>query len=104
MTTQATARRTANAAKKTPARVPRPRTFRSLSPEQISDVLELLKGAQSVELKLSVPDAGMSSAVRSLGLDPLEGELRQVAFFDTPDLALNRAGLVLRARRVQAKP
>jgi hypothetical protein len=65
--------------------------------------LELLKGADSVELKLSLPDTGLRSTVASLGMDPLEAELRQVCFFDTPDLALNKRGLVVRARRVQRK-
>ena len=37
------------------------------------------------------------------GVDPLEAQIRQVFFFDTPDLALNNAGVVARARRVQGK-
>jgi hypothetical protein len=36
-------------------------------------------------------------------MDPLEAQIRQVYFFDTPDLALNRHGLVVRARRVQQR-
>jgi hypothetical protein len=36
-------------------------------------------------------------------MDPLEAQIRQVFFFDTPDLALYREGLVVRARRVQKK-
>ena len=36
-------------------------------------------------------------------MDPLESQIRQVYFFDTPDLALNKKGLVVRARRVQKK-
>jgi len=34
-------------------------------------------------------------------VDPIDGQIRQVFFFDTPDLALNQTGLVVRARRVQ---
>jgi hypothetical protein len=34
-------------------------------------------------------------------MDPLEAELRQVVFFDTPDLTLSQAGVVVRARRIQ---
>ena len=34
-------------------------------------------------------------------MDPVEAQPRQVFFFDTPDLALNRAGVVVRARRIQ---
>jgi hypothetical protein len=75
-----------------------------LSPEQIGEVLNLLPGADSVELKLSVPDGDRRSAVRSLAMDPLAAQIRQVMFFDTPDLALNRSGVVVRARRVQGKP
>jgi hypothetical protein len=30
-------------------------------------------------------------------------QIRQVFFFDTPDLALNRAGVVVRARRIQGR-
>jgi hypothetical protein len=86
------------------ARVPAARRAPALSPEQVAEVLELLKGAESAELKLSVPDAGMRSAVTRLGMDPLDAEIRQVCFFDTADLALNKAGLVVRARRIQRKP
>jgi hypothetical protein len=34
----------------------------------------------------------------------LNARIRQVYFFDTPDLALDRAGVVVRARRTQAAP
>ena len=36
-------------------------------------------------------------------MDPLEAQIRQVVFFDTPDLALDRCGVVVRARRIQGK-
>jgi len=54
-----------------------------------------------VELKASVPMPEHRAAVMSLGLDPVEAEPRQVYFLDTPDQALNRAGLIVRARRRQ---
>jgi hypothetical protein len=41
------------------------------------------------------------SASPTLGLDPVEAQPRQAFFFDTPDLALNQAGVVVRARRIQ---
>jgi hypothetical protein len=75
-----------------------------LSAEQVSEVLRLLKGADSVELKLTVPDADRRSAVAALDMDVLDSQLRQVVFFDTPELALNHNGVVVRARRVQGKP
>jgi hypothetical protein len=74
-----------------------------LSAEQLVDLLALLRGADSVELKLSVPDSHRRSTVAALGMDPLEAQLRQVVFFDTPDLALSSQGVVLRARRIQRK-
>ena len=74
-----------------------------MTTEQVTEVLGLLEGADSVELKLTVPDANRRSAVAALEMDPLEAQIRQVVFFDTPDLALNRSGVVVRARRVQGK-
>jgi hypothetical protein len=41
--------------------------------------------------------------VATLGLDPLEAQVRQVVFFDTADLALNQRGVVVRARRIQGR-
>jgi hypothetical protein len=82
----------------TPAR-PSP----ALSGEQLAELLKLIKGADSVELKLTIPESDQRSAVASLALDVLDAQIRQVVFFDTPDLALDRSGLVVRARRVQGK-
>jgi hypothetical protein len=70
---------------------------------ELGKLLELLKGADSVELKLTLPDPDVSGSAAALDLDPLNAEIRQVFFFDTPDLALNRRGVVVRARRVQRK-
>jgi hypothetical protein len=66
--------------------------------------LRLVGEADSVELKLTVPDEDRYSTAAALGVDPLEGRIRQVFFFDTPDLALDRAGVVVRARRTQGAP
>ncbi|MBL8419500.1 MAG: hypothetical protein JNK92_02590 [Dechloromonas sp.] len=62
-------------------------------------MFRLVKGATSVELKLTVPVG--SASVKKIGLDPVEAQPRQAFFFDTPDLALNKAGIVVRARRIQ---
>ena len=78
--------------------------FPRLSEDQVDEVLGLLRGADSVELKLTVPDADRASTVRALAMDSLDAEIRQVVFFDTPDLALDRHGLVVRVRRIQRKP
>jgi hypothetical protein len=73
------------------------------SDQELSRLLALIKGADSVELKLSVPLSNRSTGGAALGVDPLDGEIRQVFFFDTPDLTLNKSGVVVRARRVQRK-
>jgi hypothetical protein len=71
--------------------------------EQLAELLVLIKGSDSVELKVSVPEAHQLSAAHALELDPLDAQIRQVFFFDTPDLALNAHGVVVRARRIQGK-
>jgi hypothetical protein len=75
----------------------------TLTDEQLPELLGLIKGSDSVELKLTVPESLHRSTVRSLGMDPLEAQIRQVVFFDTPDLSLDKGGVVVRARRVQGK-
>jgi hypothetical protein len=79
------------------------RSAPSLSAEQLAEVLPLTRSADSVELKVSVPDSDRRSAVAALDIDPLDAQIRQVAFFDTPELTLNKQGLVVRVRRVQGK-
>ena len=76
----------------------------ALSQEQIAEMLDLLKDSDSVELKLTVPEHDQRSAVAALGMDPLDAQIRQVFFFDTPDLKLDRAGVVVRGRRSQGRP
>jgi hypothetical protein len=50
-----------------------------------------------------VPENDQFSSAEALGLDPLDAQLRQIYFFDTPDLTLKKYGVVVRARRVQQK-
>jgi hypothetical protein len=70
---------------------------------ELHRLLNLMKSSDSVELKLTVPEAEQVQAIRSLGIDALDAQIRQVFFFDTPALTLNQAGVVVRARRVQGK-
>jgi hypothetical protein len=77
---------------------------RRLTDEELTSLLELARKADGVELKLTVPATDHRALIDSLGLDPLEAQIRQVFFFDTPELELNAAGLVARARRVQGRP
>jgi len=79
------------------------------APAQLSDVdlqkvLELTSQADSVELKLTISEDATQSAATALSIDPLDAYIRQVYFFDTPDLTLYKAGLVVRARRSQDRP
>jgi hypothetical protein len=74
-----------------------------LSDRELAQALDLSAGADSVELKLTVPEADHRSAITALELDPLHAQIRMVSFFDTPDLTLNQAGMIVRARRVQGR-
>jgi hypothetical protein len=74
-----------------------------LSGEDLERLLKLMKGSDSVELKLTVPTSEHRAAINNLQLDALDAQIRQVYFFDTPGLALNKVGVVARARRVQGK-
>ena len=74
-----------------------------LSDEQLGELMGLLRGSDTVELKLTVPAAQQRAAIQALGLDALDAQIRQVVFFDTPDLALDKAGVVVRARRIQGR-
>jgi hypothetical protein len=85
-----------------PATAPAKR-LTELSDEELGDLLDLVKGADSVELKLTLPEADHRATMNALRMDPLDAQIRQVFFFDTPDLALNKHGVVPRARRIQGK-
>ena len=74
-----------------------------LTDEQRAEVMELASQSDSVELKLTVPDSERGKTVAALGMDPLNAQIRQVFFFDTADLDLNKSGVVARARRIQGK-
>src|SRR4051812_25389875 len=76
----------------------------TLTDEDRAELLSLTRDSDSVELKLTVPESDQRSAVAALRMDPLEAQIRQIFFFDTPGLALNKAGVVVRARRSQGKP
>jgi hypothetical protein len=77
---------------------------RLIKDDKLVELLGLLKGADSVELKLTVDAGAQRAALGAMGLDPLDAQIRMVHFFDTPDLACEQAGVVVRARRTQGKP
>jgi hypothetical protein len=72
-----------------------------LSDEKLSELLELIKEVDGVEFKLTVPENDRFSSAAALGMDPLDAQIRQIYFFDTPDLTLKEHGVVVRGRRVQ---
>lgn len=76
----------------------------TLTDDQVREMLELTRHSDSVELKLTVSEEHRYSTLAALGIDPLEAYIRQIFFFDTPDLALDKAGVVARARRSQGRP
>jgi hypothetical protein len=75
----------------------------TFSDQQAAEFLALTRGADSVELKLTVPLSHRTEGAAALGVDPLDAQIRQVFFFDTPDLTLSEGGVVVRARRIQGK-
>jgi hypothetical protein len=72
-----------------------------LPDEELPRLLELIQHSDSVELKLTAPEEYGRSAAAALGVDPLDAPIRQVFFFDTPERALDAAGMVVRAHRIQ---
>ena len=76
---------------------------RPLSSDEMARMIALMKDSDGVELKLTVPESEHRSTVSALDIDPIDAEIRQVVFFDTPDLTLYEHGVVVRARRVQRK-
>jgi hypothetical protein len=75
----------------------------TIADDELPRLLDLLGEADSVELKVTVPDSDHRSAVKALGIDPIEADVRQVFFFDTPELDLYRHGVVVRARRARGR-
>ena len=58
-----------------------------------------LAGTEAVEIKATVPEHQVDTALRRHDLELDENE-RLVYFFDTPDLQMFNAGVISRARRV----
>jgi hypothetical protein len=80
-----------------------PAKLTELSSEKLVELLTLIGNADSVELKATLAQHEHRAAITALRLDPLAAQIRQVFFFDTPDLRLNQAGVVVRTRRVSGR-
>ena len=87
-------------AKKTEA----PKETKRITAVQLAETLKHFSGVDSIELKVTIDAADQRSTFHALEMDPLQARIRQVLFFDTPDLQLNKAGVVVRSRRIQDKP
>lgn len=75
----------------------------ALTDEELKELMDLIRDADSVELKLTIPETMRARTAAALGADPLDAQMRQVFFFDTPELTLNASGVVVRARRRQGE-
>jgi hypothetical protein len=73
----------------------------SLSAKDVKKLLHLVRNSKSVEIKVSVPMTAHQRTTLSIGLDPVESEPRHVYFLDTANQTLNRAGIIVRARRMR---
>jgi len=63
-------------------------------------VAKLVSGAEAIEIKATIPQKQIRRALALYGLKIDPKEARLIYFFDTPDLALLKTGIVARARRV----
>ena len=56
------------------------RRLSELSGDELARLVSLIGGADSVELKLTIPESAQRSTVAGLKLDPLDAQIRQVFF------------------------
>ena len=68
--------------------------------DELLKMLDQMADVPSVELKMNVP-GDQRMALSGLNFDAMQGRLREVYFFDTPDLTLYHNAVVARARRTQ---
>src|SRR5262245_27453293 len=74
-----------------------------MSGDELSELVGLMSSSDSVELKVTLPVGQLRATAEALQLDPLDAQIRQLFFFDTPDLKLSKAGVAVRARRIQGR-
>jgi uncharacterized protein YjbK len=60
-----------------------------------------IEGSDKVEIKITVAKKDEARAYETLEIERREAARRSIYFFDTPDLAMNKAGIVLRARAIE---
>jgi len=60
-----------------------------------------IEGADKVEIKITVTKNDEERAYEALEIGRRDAARRAIYFFDTPELAMNKAGVVLRARDIE---
>lgn len=60
----------------------------------------LVAGSDDVEFKVTVPHAQVAKGLAHFGLSEKNAERRYIYYFDTPELDLLEAGIIVRARRI----
>jgi len=60
-----------------------------------------IEGADKVEIKITVASKDEQRAYEALEIGRRDAARREIYFFDTPELSLNKAGVVLRARAIE---
>ncbi len=60
-----------------------------------------IEGADKVEIKITVAKKDEQRAYEALEIGRRDAARRDIYFFDTPELTLNKAGVVLRARAIE---
>ena len=71
--------------------------------EQLIEMLDLIEGTDSVELKLTVPESDQRSAIARSGWTRSRPRSARSSSSTRPTSQLDEAGVVVRARRVQGK-
>lgn len=63
-------------------------------------VARQIAGVDAIEIKATIPDGQIEEALNRYALTVDNDEERYIYFFDTPDLGLFKAGMIVRARRI----
>lgn len=71
-----------------------------LTEGELRDLLGRAYGIDKVRVKVAVPEERGYATAATLGVDVLNAPSGEAIFFDTPDLTLHHAGVIVRARRI----
>jgi hypothetical protein len=80
------------------------REFWRLRDDELEGLLALAREADYLQLKLVVPEEMGEATCAALDIDLAVASTRRVYFLDTPDLVLDRYGVVVRVRSIEREP